>query len=80
MDLESMTKSLKSLKECYSEPEAAEYLNISLQRLHLLLDKHIFNDGTPRPADLTFCDADLVLLGFWIKSEGNPKVIRMPRR
>jgi len=48
--------------------------------LHLLLDEHIFNDGTSRPADLTFCDADLVLLGFWIKGEENPRIIRMPRR
>ena len=80
MDSNLMTKSLKSLKECYSEAEAAEYLKISVPRLHLLLDLHIFNDGTPRPAVLTFCDADLVLLGFWIKSEENPKIIRMPRR
>ena len=75
-----MTKSLKSLKECYSEAEAAGHLNISVERLHSLLDQHIFNDGSARPGDLTFCDADLVLLGFWMKSEGNPKVIRMPRR
>ena len=75
-----MTKSLKSLKECYSEAEAAGYLNISVERLHFLLDHHIFNDGTPRPPDLTFCDADLVLLGFWMKGEENPKVVRMPRR
>jgi hypothetical protein len=80
MGKQSMTKSLKSVKECYSEAEAANYLNISVERLHSLLDQHIFNDGSARPYDLTFCEADLVLLGFWMKSQENPKVLRMPRR
>lgn len=75
-----MTKSLKPSKEFYSEMEAADYLNISIVRLHSLLDEYIFNDGTARPEDLSFCEADLVLLGFWMKSQENPKVIRMPRR
>lgn len=75
-----MTKSLRPSKEYYSEVEAADYLDISLQRLYSLLDEHIFNDGSTRPADLSFCEADLVLLGFWMKSRENPKVIRMPRR
>jgi hypothetical protein len=75
-----MTKSLKPSKEFYSEVEAADYLNISIARLHSLLDEYIFNDGTARPEDLSFCEADLVLLGFWMKSQENPKVIRMPRR
>jgi len=60
--------------------EAAGYLNISVTELHSLLDAHIFNDGNPRPEDLSFCEADLVLLGFWNKTRENPKVIRMPRR
>jgi prophage maintenance system killer protein len=75
-----MTKSLKPSKEYYSEVEAAEYLDISIEHLYSLLDEHIFNDGSVRPGDLAFCDADLVLLGFWLKSQENPKVIRMPRR
>ena len=75
-----MTKSLKPLKEYYSEAEAADYLHISLNHLYSLLDEHIFNDGTPRPEGLTFYESDLVLLGFWMKSQENPKVIRMPRR
>lgn len=75
-----MTNSLKPSKEYYSELETADYLNISLPRLYSLLDEHVFNDGTPRPDDLTFCDADLVLLEFWIKGAENPKVIRMPKR
>jgi hypothetical protein len=75
-----MTKSLRPTKESYSEAEAADYLGISLVHLHSLLDEHIFNDGSIRPEDLTFCEADLVLLRFWMKSRENPKVIRMPRR
>lgn len=75
-----MTKSLWPQKEFYSEVEAADYLDISIERLYSLLDEHIFNDGSDRPDDLTFCDADLILLGFWIKGQENPKVIRMPRR
>jgi hypothetical protein len=75
-----MAKWLKPSKDCYTELETAEYLNISLIRLHSLLDEHIFNDGMPRPNDLKFCDADLLLLEFWLKGEENPKIIRMPRR
>ena|SRR5215469_10644213 len=76
----TMTRPLKPVKEFYTEPEAAGYLNISLSELYSLLDEYIFNDGSPRPQDLTFCEADLVLLGFWSKTKENPKVLRMPRR
>lgn len=75
-----MTNSLKPTKEYYSEAEAADYLDISVHELHSLLDEHIFNDGTRRPDDLSFYESDLVLLGFWKKSQENPKVVRMPRR
>jgi hypothetical protein len=75
-----MTRPLKPLKEFYTEVEAANELNISIHELHSLLDEYIFNDGSPRPEELSFCEADLVLLGFWSKSKENPKVIRMPRR
>lgn len=75
-----MNNSLKPEKEFYTESEAAGFLNISIAHLHSILDEHIFNDGSPRPEDLTFCEADLVLIGFWRKSKENPKVIRMPRR
>jgi prophage maintenance system killer protein len=64
----------------YSEQEAADLLEISLFRLYNLLDEHVFNDGTARPADLTFTSSELVLLGFWHRLEPNPKVLRMPRR
>lgn len=75
-----MYKLLKQSRVFYSEIEAAGFLNISVERLHSLLDEHIFNDGSSRPEDLSFCEADLVLIEFWIKSQENPKVIRMPRR
>ena len=67
-------------KELYSEAEAAKALRISIDRLHHLLDEHVFNDGTPRPPQVTFCSSDLVLLSFWERSTPNPKVMRMPRR
>jgi hypothetical protein len=64
----------------YSEKEAARELGISLNRLHQILDDNVFNDGTPRPAQMTFQASDLVLLSFWSRSMPNPKVLRMPRR
>jgi hypothetical protein len=66
--------------EMYSEADAADALGISLARLHELLDQHVFNDGVARPAGLTFTNAELLLLGFWQRTEPNPKVLRMPRR
>ena len=57
-----------------------EKLDTYLETLYMLLDEYIFNDGSPRPQDLTFCEADLVLLGFWSKTRDNPKILRMPRR
>lgn len=70
----------KLQKECYTELEAAAALSISLARLYVLLDENVFNDGTPRPENLTFRPSDLVLLGFWHRTSPNPKVVRMPRR
>lgn len=67
-------------RDYYSESEAAGYLRISVAHLHSLLDEYIFNDGSPRPQNLTFVESDLILLGFWNKTKENPKVIRMPRR
>jgi hypothetical protein len=75
-----MTRTFKPVKEFFTESETAGYLNISLDELYSMLDEYIFNDGSPRPRDLTFCEADLVLLGFWSKNRDNPKVLRMPKR
>ncbi len=67
-------------KEFYTEQEAADALGISMARLHLLLDEHLFNDGSARPESVTFRASDLVILGFWHKSTPNPKIVRMPNR
>ncbi len=75
-----MTKPLSPQKEYYSESEAARFLNISMAHLYMLLDEFVFNDGSIRPTNITFREADLVLLGFWSRSHENPKVIRMPKR
>ncbi len=69
-----------SFKEYYNEVEAAAMLGISVGRLRLLLDRHIFNDGSCRPPQLQLRSSDLVLLRFWNRSEPNPKVLRMPKK
>lgn len=66
-------------KEYYTEVEAAQALNISLNRLRQLLDAHVFNDGKPRPEQLSFRLSDIILLEFWDHSTPNPKIVRMPR-
>ena len=75
-----MIGSRKLQEESYTEVEAANTLGISIARLHLLLDENVFNDGSLRPANLTFRHSDLVLLGFWHRTSPNPNVVRMPHR
>ena len=41
-----MPNTMKPSQEFYSEVEAAEALNMSVTRLYMLLDEHVFNDGT----------------------------------
>jgi len=67
-------------KDVWDEIEASQALGISLPRLHSLLDEHVFTIAHPRPEGCTFSSSDLVLLEFWLRSEPNPKVVRMPRR
>jgi hypothetical protein len=69
-----------AVSEEYTEAQASQLLNISISRLHLLLDTHVFNDGTARPEQLSFRPSDLALLSFWNRTTPNPKVVRMPRR
>ena len=73
---------VSNLRSChlYTEQDAAEFLGVSISRLYSLLDAHIFNDGSPRPANLTFTNSDLVLLRFWLNGETRSNVVRMPRR
>lgn len=75
-----MQNTTTPVKEFYTEAEAAEAIGVSVPRLHILLDEHIFNDGTERPGQLTFTPSDITLLSFWHRSTPNPKVVRMPRR
>lgn len=62
-----------------TEQEAAKSLGIGLDELYRLLDRHIFNNGTLRPAGLVFTHADLLLLSYW-RGDMDSKVIRMPHR
>jgi hypothetical protein len=71
---------LKSDKETYSEVEAAEALGISMERLHLLLNENVFNDGSPKPQQLSFRTTDLILIEFWDRTLADNKVVRMPKR
>jgi hypothetical protein len=66
-------------KEFYTEQEAAQELGMSVDRLHFLLDSNIFNDGSEKPAQLCFRAKDLIVIGFWDRSTGDSKVVRMPR-
>jgi hypothetical protein len=74
-----MEKPLKSANDVYNESEAAAELKISIERLHSLLDRKVFNQGTFRPASLNFQPSDLLLLRFWLDQEP-PKLIQMPGR
>jgi len=71
---------LKSDKELYSEMEAAEVLGMSMERLHLLLNENVFNDGSAKPQQLTFRTTDLILIEFWDRTLADNKVVRMPKR
>ncbi len=75
-----MQNTKRPVQEFFTEAEVADALGISISRLHWLLDEHIFNDGSARPADITFNASDITLLSFWHRSTPNPKVVRMPNR
>ena len=75
-----MNNSHQPAKSIYTEAEAADFLGISLTRLHMILDQNLFNDGGERPPEVMFQATDLVLLRFWNRTMANPKVVRMPKR
>jgi len=56
-----------SVKQIYNEREASEALGIALPLLHVILDAHIFNDGTPRPENVEFTSADLLMIAYWVE-------------
>lgn len=73
---------LKPNKHFYSEAEAAKALGTSVAQLDAVLDEHIFNDGTPRPAQIELQASDLLLLAYWLDTTQVPenKVLPMPKR
>jgi len=72
-----MNRPVRAAKEFFTEVEVAVELNISIERLHGLLDRKVFNDGSRRPEALTFQSTDLILLRFWLEQD-QPKLIQMP--
>jgi hypothetical protein len=70
----------KPTKQYYSETEAAHTLCISLEALHKILDKHVFNDEHTRPAVLEFTHAELLLMSVWAEPERGRNVVAMPSR
>jgi hypothetical protein len=70
----------RSAQESLSEAQAAQWLGISIDALHQLLDEHIFNNGTPRPEGICFTHSDLLLLSYWCDSSRCAKVVAMPNR
>jgi hypothetical protein len=76
-------KNLKrSANDQYSEREAAEILGITISRLHELLDEHVFNEGSRRPASIEFASSDLLLLNYWQKNSSSRegRVLQMPNK
>jgi hypothetical protein len=65
--------------DALSESQAAHWLGITVEALYELLDKHIFNNGTPRPQGIRFTHSDLLMLSYWSKPTKR-KVLSMPRR
>lgn len=74
-----MNRPLKAVREFYTEAEAAAELKISVERLHNLLDRKLFNDGSSRPPTVSFQSTDLILLRFWLDQD-QPRLIQMPPR
>jgi hypothetical protein len=70
----------KLVFDSITEQQAAQWLGISMEALHRLLDQHIFNNGTPRPAEVHFTQSDLLLLSYWCDKPSGSKVLSMPRR
>jgi hypothetical protein len=64
---DSMSTTFKPEKMNFTDYEVAEQLNISLDRLHALLDLNVFNDGGEKPEKINFRPQDLVMIGIWHK-------------
>lgn len=67
-------------QDLMTEQQAAQLLGISVDALYRLLDQHIFNNGSPRPANILFTQSDLLLLSYWCDNPKLGKVVAMPCR
>ncbi len=76
---EHMHRPARTTKDFYTEEETAAELKITVDRLHHLLDRKLFNDGSSRPPSISFQSTDLILLRFWLEQD-QPKLIQMPSR
>ena len=74
-----MHRPVGTAKDYFTEAEAAAELKISVDRLHNLLDRKLFTDGSSRPSSVSFQSTDLILLRFWLEQDV-PKLIQMPAR
>jgi hypothetical protein len=70
----------KPMKQYYTEAEAAHSLCISLEALHEILDKHVFNEEPRRPEVLEFTHAELLLISVWAEPVRGCNVVAMPSR
>ncbi len=69
------------VKQVYSENEAASALGISMTSLHSILDKHVFNDGAPRPETLELMLSEVLLIAYWVEQENlGAKVVSIGHR
>ncbi len=57
------------MKQVYSEQEAATSLGISVNSLHSILDRHVFNEGAARPEPLELMLSEVLLLAYWAEQE-----------
>lgn len=70
----------KTIKQYYTEIEAAETLGITLEALHEILDEHVFTADHPRPEILELTHAEMILLSVWAEPERGKNVVTMPPR
>jgi hypothetical protein len=69
------------VKQVYSEQEAANSLGISVNSLHSILDRHVFNDGAPRPEPLELILSEVLLIAYWAEQEKlGMKVVSIGKR
>ena len=69
-----------TVKQLYNEREASAALGITLPLLHVILDSHIFNDGTLRPENVEFTSSDLLMIAYWVEKTPMENVLAMPMR